>query len=431
MRRPTLDESNQIFTAAVLGLGGVIGSTISFLFGGAILAAFLRLLQDVIAYPTDRKVHLITAAFAGYFASACLSGLLNYEGVATLLQIAEKLPFLAFIFIYARLSLSPRRHVLRATEIGVIVGSLGAFAFALIQAVGMGLRAEGLAGNPGPFALITALLYGLSTMTIMRRRGRMRLLATAAAISAAGALILSGMRSLWPMLLLAPALQLMVLRPIFSRRSIGQGIVAAGALVLVVGAAGYETIQTRFGNLMHDYQEVVVQEDFDNSLGLRLIMWSEGLEQAAQKPVFGQGLKEVEISLPPQSSSETGQELTFNHYHNFVVDALARTGLVGLLATLLMMFAPAWIATRQTRDDLADAGRMMMFTVLLAYFLSGAFNIMLGHDILDVLFIYSMIVSTFLVLDQSDGETLVPYRTEGAQGSRTLRGDRGQLVDRL
>lgn len=406
LRLPTMDQFNRVFTAATVGWGAIVGSVISFLFSGAILWAIFRLFQGRIRFPTDRSVLLIGTAFGLYFAAEALAGLVSFEGTPTLIKVGENLPFLGFLLVYARLALTCRDDVLTSCEIGIITGSFGAFAFAAYQVFldGAG-RAEGMAGNPGPFAVLCSVIYGMCIFISMRRNDRMQLWAGLAAIAAAGALLLSGMRSLWPMLLVAPVIAVAIGRPNLrwqGSQKLALGIVASSMAVLFLS---FDLVSTRVQSFIGDY-ESISEGDYANSLGYRLRLWEAAAELASKQPIFGYGPGGAEVQVA-QRIVEAEIGVNFSHSHNFVLDTMISSGLIGLAALLFMFAAPLWIAARRKRDNVADFGFMLMVTTTASYFFSGIVGIMLGHDILDAFFIYCFIVGSYLVLGASEntGET--------------------------
>jgi O-antigen ligase len=399
-----MDQTNLVYTSAMIGWGAVIGSAISFLLSGAILWAIFRLYQRKIALPAQREVIWIGAAFALFFLSEALAGTLSYSGYKTFQEVAERLPFLGFLFVYGRLSLSRREDVLRSVEVGVVTGGFATLAYALFQAVVQGQpRAEGMAGNPGPFALVTAVLFGLAVITAMRRQDRMRLAAVLAAIATAVALILSGMRSLWPMLVIAPVIPLAIFRSRIPPSGSARAALFATAAVVIAGFFTMDTLQMRVAKLADDYERIVEHNDYDNSLGQRLRLWHVGLERAAERPIFGHGPGNAMEMPVGRRDTEAVQRLGYTHFHNFLLNAMVRSGLIGVTAILLMLVLPIWICARKPRDETGDFGFAMLLSIELAYVLSGVFGIMLGHDISDALFIYGIIVSSFLVLGKFTG----------------------------
>ncbi len=325
MRRPTLDQSNRAFTAAVIGGGGVGGSAVSVLVSGAVLVGLLRLWQGMIALPRDQRVWIVAAAFAARFVAETLSTLVNYSGPWDLYEGAvSNLPFLGFAIIFARLSLTPREDVLRWIEYGAVGGGIGAGLYALVEVLVLGRpRAEGLAGNSGPFALVCSLLFAFCILAALRNTGRMRQLAAAGAALSAGALLLSGMRSLWPLLLVSPLL-LVWLSGTAPRRLISGRLVLGGAAVaLLIAAVAYPTIDRRVTALASDLERVE-QGNYDNSLGQRLRVWNAAIDLIRQKPVFGYGPGHTAEALHEAAQVKGQRDIFFTHAHNVFLNAMVR-----------------------------------------------------------------------------------------------------------
>jgi O-antigen ligase len=108
-----------------------------------------------------------------------------------------------------------------------------------------------------------------------------------------------------------------------------------------------------------------------------------------------------------ERTAATGDMLVYTHFHNFLLDAWVRAGLIGVAALLMLLLVPLLIAVRARRDAVGNAGLAMMAVLVLTYAVSGMTNIMLGHDILDSLFIYGMITATFLIFGADRG-TVAP-----------------------
>jgi O-antigen ligase len=402
LRKPTLDENNRWFTAAVIGGGGVIGSVASFLVSSALVLGIWRLWQGYIAVPRDRSVRWIGAAFASFFLAEALSTMINYSGPWAIVEgIVSNLPFLAFLIVFGRLSLTPRDDVLRWVEIGAIGGGIGAFVVAMVQVFVLGApRAEGMAGNPGPFALVCSVLYCLSLVTVMQRRDLTGRLAALAAAASALAVLLSGMRSLWPVLVLAPILIAFVLGRFPKKARAGKVGLGLAAAMLLVTTFGYRTIESRVVDLADDYEQVAAGE-YDNSLGQRLRIWRAAVTLIGESPVFGHGPGKARVEMAERTTEDGGPAITYSHAHNFVLNAWMRSGFVGVAAMLSMFIVPLWMAGRTEKDAIGRTGYAMMSAICLCYVTTGLFNNSFGHDILDALFIYSMITASYLVFGAS------------------------------
>lgn len=406
---PTLNQSNLLFTGIPLGWAGVIGSAVSVMFGGAVLLAMLRLYQRKIRFPTDRGILAIAAAFAFYIAADVISALFNNHGWVTWREVVEDLPFIGFIFVYARLSFSRRADVLYMVELGAITGT---FATAIVVTVelltGNHSRAEGLAGNPGVLAVIASLAYGVCLIAAVRHNGRTRWVALMAALAAATILLLTGMRALWPFLLIGPIIPLAILRPALDWRAISKGALIAAAPLLLVAYLTHGMVQTRMDALVTGVEQAEAG-NYSDSVGKRLVLWKYGLVRAFENPLVGTG--------PGTAKIETAESLGYSHYHNFLLNAMIRSGLVGVLALIGLFAVPLWVMVPmvrdpRTRDGESLAGLSLLVAMYATFLLSGSVGIMLGHDIHDTIFIYGTIVASFLVRGERTADLRIEAERE-------------------
>lgn len=402
---------NLVFSGFMLSWAGVFGSVVSIFFSGAILLAFLRLYQRKIVFPTDRAVLAIAGAFAFYLGVDVLSGLIHDDGLETWQQVAKDIPFLGFAFVYARLSLSRREDVLNAVERGAV---WGAFAMLLVIAVELTFtshgRAEGLAGNPGVLAVISSLVYGFCLLATVRHDGRMRWIALCAALAAAAVLLSTGMRALWPFLLAGPVIPLVILRPALHWPSIFRGALIAVVPLALIGYLTYGVVETRVEALVQSVEKVEAGKA-DVSLGRRLVIWKFGLEKAAEHPLVGAG--------PGSIKKDEASVFGFSHYHNFLLNAMVKSGVLGVLAIIGLFIVPLWVLVPRLRsgDEVSLAGLSLLLTIQITFLLSGSVGIMLGHDIHDALFIYGTITSCFLIA----GKQTAPPGAEGERhGNRSF-----------
>jgi O-antigen ligase len=74
-----------------------------------------------------------------------------------------------------------------------------------------------------------------------------------------------------------------------------------------------------------------------------------------------------------------------------------RDGILGVLVVLAMILVPLILTARHERDETGTYGLAFLAGVDIAFLLSGAFGIMFGHDIMDSLFMISMIAGAYLV----------------------------------
>src|SRR5690606_37119593 len=157
---------------------------------------------------------------------------------------------------------------------------------ALFQLGFLDLRPEGGAGNAFPFATACAVSYGVTFLACLRSTSYRRLAFAIATVAMGASIVLSGTRSLWPILVLTPVITFFIYRRHVSNRSFRPAIITAIALTVLVliGASGF--IGFRLEQALHDFRAAASGE-FHTSIGQRFVMWQIGLELIAEAPLLG------------------------------------------------------------------------------------------------------------------------------------------------
>ncbi len=399
---------------AVAGLGGVGGSAVSFLVSGAGIVDLIELIRREYKLANARDVRAIAIAFAAFVAGEFVLAAIHFDNGRNLAFAATRLPFLFFLPIYSRLILSKRDTIMSALERGSAVGAAGAFVFSVIQLI-LGalqphqfpLRAEGGAGNAGPFAVVTLIMFAFCVSGFLRLKGdiRARWGMAAGMLFAASCVLMSGMRTMWPGLLVAPVIILWLSAPPQNRRRIFWRYFAAVSIIAVLGfSAIFVFAPDRLLSFQSDLLAVFQEGNFNNSLGQRLIMWSYGTSLFLDSPVFGHGHAQMQADLPLYAQLHFGFTFGYSHLHNVVIDALARGGLVGLVLITAVLVVPVVRAARFSSDPIGQIGFALMTAILLIYVNSGLLNIMFGNDILDTLFVFMITVTSYLVFGEAENE---------------------------
>ncbi|MFN3764874.1 MAG: O-antigen ligase family protein [Aliihoeflea sp.] len=414
------DRSNRWYTAVVIGGGGAIGSGITVLFVCGIVWGLFLAARREFEVRAPRPVLWIAGAFALYFLAEFISMVVNEPTPRGIIGSIENLPFLAVILVFSRLAFSTREALEDWVEIGAVAGAFAAAIFAVCQVVFLDFpRATGLAGNPGPFAVVCAVLYGLCIMSAVRRRERRRILVIFGALAAAAALMLSGMRTLWPVILFAPFIPVVAMGSRWTVRRLAVYTAVSLALVAIVGALTFSALENRIGALESDLA-LLERGDLDSSLGQRLLMWQIGVDLVQERPIFGYGPKSVSATLAAHTA-DSEVTIQYSHMHNFLLNAQVRSGILGLIAVLGLLLVPAAVGWHgRNRDGTAQFGFGMMLVLAFAYVCSGMLNVNFGHDILDTLYIYGTIVASYLVFGEpmAAGEA----RDDGAREAAILAG---------
>ncbi len=392
-----MDRMNRLYMGVVTGWGAVIGSAVSFMVGGAFIWAIVRLLRRDFPLSRVREARIVALIFAGFFAIEALAGTVTYNGVVTLYEIGQNTLYLAFLPIYSRLSVSERSGVRDAVELAAMGGAYVAFAIALVESFGFGLRAEGGAGNAYPFALANFITLTITFLASQRAHGGWRVLFALAALASVGSIILSGTRGLWPGLVVVPAACIWFYRDHIARRYLLPSMAVFSIALLAFGLFATPFVRDRVELLIEDYGQIMEEGDYSGSVGQRLTVWKAGWQLVTEAPFFGHGPGHSKELMIERTSAISGTPLSYSHFHNVFLNYAVRDGIPGALIVAMMLFGPVILAWRKNRDEMGDYGLAMTAGIATSFFLSGLLNNMIGHDLSDSLFIVGILTSLFFV----------------------------------
>jgi O-antigen ligase len=400
-----MDRMNRIFTPAAAMWAPIIGSGASFLVAVAGLWAILRIAHRDFPLARRKGVLLIGCAFASLFVVEAFCGLRTYNGWATVREIVDKLPFLFFLPIYSRLRISKPEDIRSAIETAALACGFASLAIAICQVVDLHTRATGAAGNPGPFAIAVLVVYIVNLLAAIRLEKWKKLFFGLAAAAAAASVLLSGMRSLWPALVLVPLIAALVYKKHIRTTSIlwvlAVGTVAVAAFGFAI--SGFLTQRISIG--MKDIVAIDAN-NYSGSLGTRLVIWKVGAELFKKAPLFGQGPGHAAELLHERSKQISGRDLNYTHYHNVFLTFAVRDGILGILAILAIIVVPPLASIRNVRTEVGAYGLALLLSTEACYLLSGFFGIMLGHDIFDAVFIIATVIAVSMIFESKPPERL-------------------------
>ncbi len=227
--------------------------------------------------------------------------------------------------------------------VGLAMGATGAAIFAGYQYIGLGIRAGGYL-NPIQFGNI-ALLMGVLCMVhalVICDFSRLNILLWVGFVSGLAASVWSLTRGGWLALVL-------IFIWIFSnatkgwtslRRFLMAVTIFIGLCVPVFQSNGI--VQSRISQGVAELQEYIATGEQNNSVGVRLGLWSVGLEGIKNAPFFGQGsqgwLATRDAAIADGKLASFGQR--FTHLHNEYLDITFKRGVVGLMLYLTLYLVP-------------------------------------------------------------------------------------------
>lgn len=226
-------------------------------------------------------------------------------------------------------------------------------------------RAFGSFGQPNPFGafmgmtlpLALGALFGALSMAWQNNKERRAWLWAALGLGGAAALIGAGLIVSWSRgawLGFAAALVTLIL---LAPRRLWHGIVitmvCAGALGLaMLGNVVPSALLARFSDFAQDltgFQDVrgAPINDANYATVERLAHWQAALSMADESPLFGVGFGGYEVAYPRHAL--VNWQLALGHAHNYYLNVLAETGIVGLAAYIGMWIGLGVLGVRTLR----------------------------------------------------------------------------------
>ena len=376
---------NTVWALLVLLAAPLIGSGASALVWIASVGGVFRLLRLPAGVRIPREIIYCAIAFASLFLAEAISGALHWRGAVTVAELSENLVFFGLLPLYV---LFERDRNLLLAELRNAAPHFGllALVIAVVQQY-FGVRPEGGAGNAGVFAIVCSLVFVFCSLQLIARGDDDRSGSVsrdlAGFVASAAAVLMSGSRALWPVLIAVPILIAVTGRSISRRLIFGVSV----ALLFVVGAAALGPPGQRVLEGMQDLR-LIQTGDYSTSFGKRLVVWQVGMEAVREAPWFGQGPDAPRRLMLERTAEVGGQRLGYNHFHNFVLNEWVRAGIPGLLAVAAMFLAPLLLTWRNRhRDATALAAFQLVASAQIVFVATGLFNILFDHDIVDALFV--------------------------------------------
>ena len=91
-----------------------------------------------------------------------------------------------------------------------------------------------------------------------------------------------------------------------------------------------------FDRVINGLATIVLFENRDNSIWLRLDMWSAGIKAFSEAPIIGYGVTERFMATKPHL---TNQKIGFSHPHSDVIAGFISSGILGGIAVLISLMS--------------------------------------------------------------------------------------------
>ena len=154
---------------------------------------------------------------------------------------------------------------------------------------------------------------------------------------------------------------------------------------------------------MQDWREISTDGNRDTSLGNRRQLWKVASHAIAEKPVLGHGPQATRQIIRDGFAAD-GLEARYSHFHNGFLTAWVEAGIVGVLSLIGVLVVALWAAAKTlfaTPSENQRLGAAILSATAIVYAVNGATAILLGHDILDAMFVAFLCVGAYLAAGTS------------------------------
>lgn len=280
---------------------------------------------------------------------------------------------------------SPAELVARLAGIGVVLGFIEVIASAALQHLA---RPQGL--NLGPIVLSNALLAlgFISLGGIFVRRDWLGWLYLLPPLLAIGATIMTGSRGPLLAVPVAAIIAALFLWHDRFRASLRATILGGATLLAILAIAAVGALQSRASSLLGIFGSVAEgQAVVDESTRQRFILYRAGWQSFQQSPWIGHGWGNIISSVKPFIPDADQWMLTvLPQLHNDVVNFAVASGVVGVVAYLILVTTPIVGAILSPRDSLRTFRLYGATALTIIYIGGGLTDLMFGFEFHTYLF---------------------------------------------
>ncbi len=399
-RETRMRRVNYLYLAAMFAMAGAFGTSTMIFYAGSALWAVVSLGIFRFGFDTRPLARALAAIMALYFFSAVLLAFAHWGERENMIEVLMRLPFIFVFAVLARIALSTGRELIEALENGALAGAMLAALIAIFGLAAGTSRPFAFSGNANVFTLANALLFMICVFAARRRGGIQGLVFAAGAMTAAFSVIVGGSRPMVLAMALVVVVALRLLPAPALRLPRSPGAMAfLIVLALGLGAVGWNSGMDRIGAIAEDAGAPLQPASASGSLASRLVLWKCGVEIGSRHPLAGAGIAGARDFMRQCSVRDTGRELAFSHYHNMVVDGLAKGGLLQAIAALLTLLMPVWAAFRWAHPETAEGrtlsgyGKALIIGIAIVFGLSGSTGLFLGQDVHDALYLFMLVLA--------------------------------------
>lgn len=387
MARSILNGLVALLLVAAFVFPYVGGAVTAYVLIGLSLPLIVWNLAKPVAVERDPGAWMFAIAWAMIAVAFAIT---NRPGSTDLLLAVNFAMFALYPMIAAALQRMAGPNNLARVATLALVGAVAAFALGAFQVFYQHMdRAWGFGSNPIPSGTVAMLLGFFALAGLFAVKDTRRYLFLLGPVAGVATVFLSQSRG--PLIGL-PALILIALLMVPIRRS-----VLAGAVVLVIVAGGltYAVKPEIFGRIaalptmaIELLTGAEVSAETDLSGNIRYRIYEGSIEAFTHSPWIGYGWYMKVSAVEKYIKNPVGfGDPTYAHLHSDIANFGVSAGLVGLIAYLLVLFAPIVSAVRAPRDSQYRGRLFLALSLSATYLCCGAVNLLFGFEFMTTMFV--------------------------------------------
>lgn len=352
----------------------------------------------------NKAAKTVIIILLAYFIIQLISVLIHHEESR---EIDKSARFLLAAFVLYALVKHPIKSPIFWSAI--LTGAITTGLFALYQRYYIGVPRVGGDNNPIQYGNISMLLGMLSLAGIIwgleqKRKVLWCALFIGAAILAVLASFLSLSRGGWIGLPIIIIFIVSNLSTSISKKTIA--LLLLIAMMLMTSAYKIEKIgiQPRVDEAFKNIEHYLDGSNKDTSVGVRFDLWKNAYQLFKEKPIFGHG-KEGYVTRKNEyinSNQISPHTRSFNQAHNEILDTMAKRGILGISALLLVYIIPLFLFKPFLKHPIAGVRASAMAGCLLpfCYFDFGLSQGFLLHNSGTMMFAFTLVIITSVFTEE-------------------------------
>jgi len=138
-----------------------------------------------------------------------------------------------------------------------------------------------------------------------------------------------------------------------------------------------DKINQRYDSTIYEINRIQA-DDYSTSVGLRLQMWMLAPDLIKQKPILGHGQEQREILKNKLRNGEISKHLyryASAHYHNQILDKMVKSGAIGLMFLIGLLFLPLMMIKKSPSID-----AYIVIGLVSLFFIAGLTDVPFNHS---------------------------------------------------